>query len=215
MPTIGVSPAPADGRSLRSSRTISIGGHVGEARHAVLREVRVEDLAVLEVDRLEERAAEALDDRALDLVAQAVGVDDGAALEGGDDADDLDAAALPVDRDLGAGGDVAALLGAAGDAEAAARRGLRACPSRTCSAAASSTARSRGVLEVLQAERERVHRRRACASSSMWRLAGEVVGGGGERAIRALAQRRLDGVELDLLVGDVVGRARSPAAPEL
>ena len=85
-PTMGVSPAPADGRSLRSRTTISISGDVREARDAVLREMRVEDAAVLEADGLEEGAADALDDRALDLVLQVVGVDDGAALEGRDDA---------------------------------------------------------------------------------------------------------------------------------
>ena len=43
-------------------------------------------------------------------------------------------------------------------------------------------------------------------------LAGEVVRGRGERAIGALAQRRLDGVVLDLLVGDVVRRGDAGGA---
>ena len=93
MATIGVSPAPAGGRSLRSSRTTSICGRVAEPRHAIPGEARVQDLAVVELDRLEERAAQAHDHRAFDLVLEMVRVDDGAALEGADGADDLNAAA--------------------------------------------------------------------------------------------------------------------------
>ena len=89
MATIGVSPR-AGRRAGPCGREDDLDrGHVAEARHAVAREAGVEDLAVVELDRLEQRAAEALHDGALDLVPQVVGVDDRAALEGGHDADDL------------------------------------------------------------------------------------------------------------------------------
>ena len=91
-PTMGHSPAPADGRSLRSRMTSSIGGTSVKRGTRYCEKCGIRDAAVLEADGLEERAADALDDGALDLVAQAVGVDDGAALEGGDDAADPDAA---------------------------------------------------------------------------------------------------------------------------
>ena len=123
---------------------------------------------VLEADRLEERAADALDDRALDLVAQAVGIDDRAALERGRRRGGCGRAPDGfVDLDLGAGGDVAALLVAAGDAEAAAAARPARFAQPNLSAAASKTALSRGS--------ERFFSRNAsgsipssCASSSMW-----------------------------------------------
>jgi len=51
---------------------------VHKARHTVLREVRVFYFAVFEEDALEERAANSLHDGSHVLVAQAVGIDDGA-----------------------------------------------------------------------------------------------------------------------------------------
>ena len=79
--TIGVSPAPADGRSLRSSSTISRAGTSPNRGTRYVGEPRVEDLAVVELDRLEQGAAEAHHRRPFDLVLQVVGVDDRAALE--------------------------------------------------------------------------------------------------------------------------------------
>src|SRR5262249_17055322 len=67
-------------------------------------------LAVLELDGLEQGAAQSHDHRAFDLVLQVVRVDDGTAIERADGADDLHAAARTIDRDLGAGGDIAAFL---------------------------------------------------------------------------------------------------------
>ncbi len=57
--TIGVSPAPAEGTSLRSMSTVSSSRRVGEAGHAVIGEARVQDLAVVELNRLEQGPAEA------------------------------------------------------------------------------------------------------------------------------------------------------------
>ena len=101
----------------------------------------------------------------------------------------------PVDGDLGAGGDVAPLLGPAGDAEAAARGGLRLAPAEPLG----------GGLE--DGPQPRVLRGscRRNASGSIptrvgqlvhERLAGEVVGRRRQGAVRALAQRRARRVEL-------------------
>ena len=126
MATIGVSPAPADGRSLRSSRTTSISGVSRNrgTRYFENRAFRI--LPILELDGLEERTAQSHDHRAFDLVLEMVRIDDRAALEGADGADDLHAAAGAVDRDLGAGGDVAPFLGPARDADAVIGAGLAA-----------------------------------------------------------------------------------------
>ena len=72
---------------------------------------------ILELDGLEERTAEPHDHRPFDLVLEMVGVDDRAALEGADRADDLNAAAGAVDGHLGAGGDVAPFFGSGRDAD--------------------------------------------------------------------------------------------------
>ena len=87
-PTRPVSPAPAGVMSLRSIEHDLNLRRVAEAGKAIALEVRIEDAAVGELDGFEERAADALDDRAHVLVAQAVGIDDGAGLPGADDADD-------------------------------------------------------------------------------------------------------------------------------
>src|SRR5581483_563354 len=97
---------------------------VAEARHAVAREARVEDLPVRKFDGLKQRPADALYDRPLDLILQAVGVDYGAALEGCHDAHDLHLAARPISRDFGAGRDVTALLESARDPAPMTRRGF-------------------------------------------------------------------------------------------
>src|SRR5690606_15975457 len=86
------------------------------------------DPPVLELDGFPERAADAHDHAALDLVAQPVGVDDRAAVERREDADDADAAGGAVDGDLGARSDVAAFFDAAGEADAVAGGRLPAGP---------------------------------------------------------------------------------------
>ena len=59
--------------------------------------MRVFDAAVFELNGFEKRAAEALNVRADDLIAQAVGIDDGSAFECGDETDDLELAGPGVD----------------------------------------------------------------------------------------------------------------------
>ena len=60
--TIGVSPAPADGRSFRSSSTMSIGGMSLNRGTRYCSSVPFTIFGHRELDRLEQRAAEALDD---------------------------------------------------------------------------------------------------------------------------------------------------------
>src|SRR5690606_284604 len=95
---------------------------------AVLREPGVQDAPVLELDRLPQRAAEPHDERALDLVTQPIRIHDRAALERLHDAQDAHLAAGPLDRDLGTRRDVAALLDAAREANAATRCHAPAAP---------------------------------------------------------------------------------------
>ena len=94
--TIGVSPAPAEGRSLRSSRTTSILGMSRNRGTRYFENSRVHDLAILELDRLEERTAQAHHHRPFDLVLEMVRVDDRAALEGADSSDTT--CTRPLDR---------------------------------------------------------------------------------------------------------------------
>jgi hypothetical protein len=61
-----------------------------------------------------------LDHRAFDLILEVVGMEDGAAFEGGDGTDDADFACGRIYRDFDAGGDEGAFFGAAGETNAAA-----------------------------------------------------------------------------------------------
>jgi len=95
MPTIGVPPAPA-GRQTEAIEQHDVHRRdVAEARHGVLRKPAVGQLAVPELDRLEEqRAAEALNDQPFHLVAQPVRVHDRVALESDTDAIEFDICAV-------------------------------------------------------------------------------------------------------------------------
>ena len=88
--TMGVSPAPADGTSGRSSRTTSIAGTSLKRGTRYSESDRVIDPSLREADPLEERAAETHDRRALDLVHEVVGVDDRTAVERRDEPRDAD-----------------------------------------------------------------------------------------------------------------------------
>src|SRR5712672_2866686 len=94
-------------------------GDVAEARDAIPGEARISDAAMIELDGFEERAAETLDIRADDLIAQPIGIDDGAAFERGDQAHNPNAVGIIVDRNFRAGGHVTSLLVSSSDAEAA------------------------------------------------------------------------------------------------
>jgi hypothetical protein len=64
MQMIGVSPAPADGRSFRSISTVSSCWCIAETWHAVLGKARVQKTPVFEVDRLR-RALRPIPERSL------------------------------------------------------------------------------------------------------------------------------------------------------
>ena len=180
MPTIGGLARPRRRQVLAVEQDDLDLGRVAEPRHAVLGELRVEDLAVLEVDRLGHRPAEPHDHRAFDLVLEVVRVDDGAAFEGTDGADDLHAAARSVDGHLGAGGDVAAFLRPGRDADPPVRAGLPS-PSECLGRGLEHRAEPL-VLEVLQPEFQRVDVH-GVGQFVHVRLAGEVVGRRGQRPV--------------------------------
>ena len=153
------------------------------------------------MDRLEEGGAQAHDRRALDLVRQAVGVDDRAALECGHDAEDLEAPVV-ADAHRHAGGDAGALLHAAGDAHPEAGLAGPAGPVHALGRGVEDR-REPFVAEVPQAELERVDAERVRQLVHV-RLAGEVVRRRGQGPIRALGQRRVGGLVVEALVGDLV-----------
>ena len=143
--------------------------------------------AVGEIDVLEQRAADAHGYGAFHLVGQVFGIDDGAAFEGFHHAHHFHSAV--GHRDFGAGGDVAALFRAGGQAEAAARAALALLQPKR-SAAAVSTSRSRSLSRFLR-RNSSGSMATPWASSSMYAFAHEVIGGGGQAAVGALAQGRL------------------------
>ena len=214
-PTIGVSPAPAEGRSLRSRRTTSIGGHVAEARHAVVREAGVHDPAVRRT-RSPRRARRRSPARS----APSTWLRRPSGLTIAPHSNALDDAARCAPAGLR-------------DRPRSRRRSRRSRPSRcrrrcrsrgpgaalarpqpNLSAAASKHGREARVGEVLQPERERVHAERVRQLVHV-RLAREVVRRGGEPAVRALPQRR---ARRDGTGSSGSGRrraSRSPAGPEL
>src|SRR5712672_1285287 len=155
-------------------------GDVAEARDAIPGEARISDAAMVEFDGFEERAAEALDIRADDLIAQPIGIDDGTAFERGDQAHYAHAVCAIVDGDLGARRYVTSLLVSSSDAEAASCC-FCARPAETLCRRFEDGAET-GVFQILEAKfqgidfggvREGVH----------VHFAGEVIGRGGESAI--------------------------------
>ena len=105
-----------------------------------------------------------------------------------------------VDGDLGARRDVGTLLDAAGDAEPGSF-----VPARSFGRRAEDVGEAL-VLEVPQPQLDRIGAETVRKLVEV-RLAGEVVGGGADPAVRTLAQRRLSRLKHELLVGDRVGAA--------
>src|SRR5262249_49146984 len=85
---------------------------------AVARQLWVQDLAVRELDRFEEGAAQAHYRGAFDLILEMIRIQDGAAFEGGDEPSHLHSAGFLIRCNLGTTRHVAPFFGAAGDAEA-------------------------------------------------------------------------------------------------
>src|SRR5262249_20723094 len=147
----------------------------------------IRDPAVVEVDRFEKSSADRLDDRPFDLVSKTVGVDDGAALERLHHAVDDDAARRALDPDFVAGSDEPSLLDSSGDPEAPPGGGLRSSPAEPVRSGGEYSFES-VFLEILQAQFERVEAERVRDFVHV-RFAREMVGGGGESTVGALAQR--------------------------
>src|SRR5262249_36589386 len=115
--------------------------------------------------------------------------------------------AARIHRDLGAGGDVAALFESGADAEAVARLLLTCAPAELVRGGENHSAQTL-VGRVLQAEIEGVHFDRV-GQLVHPALADKVVGGGGEPAIRTLPKRRARLMELLLLSGNVIRRLQA------
>src|SRR5262249_14807592 len=128
---------------------------VAEPRYPVLFEVRIQDLAVLEFDRLEQGAADRHNVGALDLVLEVIRIEYPPAVPGSDYPKYLDVARRLVDRNLGAGGDIAALLHSTSDSEPVPQRRL-ASPAEALCRGLKHRAQPL-VLQVLESEFQRVH----------------------------------------------------------
>jgi hypothetical protein len=152
---IGVSPAPADGRSGRSTRTTSMDGKSLNRGHPITREGKQPEPLALPGNGLEQRAAEGHHGGTFHLADHSARVDNCPAFVRSDDPLDLDRA-LFVDAHLGAGRHPAPLLEANGHAASAgggasqclprrrASTGYRLCPIRATGPTAPQPAGQRG-----------------------------------------------------------------------
>src|SRR5208282_4809069 len=131
------------------------------------------------------RAAQAHDQCSFHLVFEVVGVDDGAAFEGGEGADHFDGAAVLVGQNLGAGRQVGAFFGADGEANAASVAAAGGAPAEGVGGGQEDGDHA-GVFEVFEAEIQRVHFDGEGQFVHV-RFAGEMIGGGGQGAVGALA----------------------------
>src|SRR5438445_2044117 len=163
----------------------------------------VQNSTVLEVNDFEQSAANGLYHRAFDLIAQAIPVDNRAALEGFNNADDFYIACSRINGHLGACGDVASLLNSACDSEAARRRTLLPAPAEFVCSGFEHRPRP-GIADVLQSKLQWIHRQQMCEFVHV-RFTSKMVRGGGKTTIRTLAQRRIGRMKFDLLISDIVG----------
>src|SRR5215469_8440797 len=90
---------------------------ITEAGYTIIRQMRIQDLAIIKADRLEHGTAQTLHDGSADLILQAMGIYDRAALKGLDDADD--SYFVAIHRHFRAGCNVTAFFKSPGEAEAA------------------------------------------------------------------------------------------------
>ncbi len=160
--------------------------------------------------RFEQRAAESHDVCADDLMAQSIGIDDGAAFERGDDANHANLFARLIDGDFGEGCQVAAFFKPAAHAEALSWLGFLLRPSEAFCGGFEDSTQAR-IGKILHAEFERIDFR-GVSEFVHEGFAREVIGGCRESAIGALTQRRIHGMKLNQLMGDVVGSLDAGAA---
>ena len=121
--TIGVSPAPAEGRSWIDQDGLE-SRKVAEPRHAIAGESALRISPVVKLNRFERAPRRAPSHRPLDLVLQVIGIYDCSAFKGRHRADDLQLARSAFHGNLGTCRHVASLLGSAGDADSLARFAL-------------------------------------------------------------------------------------------
>src|SRR5262249_3689554 len=156
---------------------------VAEPRYPVLFEVRIQDLAVLEFDRLEQGAADRHDIRTLDLVLEIIRIEYRAAVPSRNYPQYLYIARRLFDRHFRPSGNVATFFESAADSEPVPRGGLAAPTELLCCRLKYSPQPL--VLQVLEPEFQRVHIHSMGQLVHM-RLASKVVGCGGEAPIRSL-----------------------------
>jgi len=93
------------------------GRKIAETRNTIAGEVRILDAAVCKLNRFEQSASESLNVGADDLIAQAVGIDDGATFKSGDQADYPEFGGSGISDDFRASGDITSLFTSGSDAE--------------------------------------------------------------------------------------------------
>src|SRR5207244_4729678 len=118
-------------------------------------EPRVQDVAVLKLDGLKQRAAQSHDVGTLDLVAQIVGIDHGATLEGRNHAQDMKVSSFLIEVDFNAGSDVSALFKSAAHSDTMSGRFLLT-PAELPGSRFEHGAQAI-VRQILQAEFQRIH----------------------------------------------------------
>src|ERR1051326_562594 len=118
--------------------------------------MRIEDASVGKVDSFEQRAANALDNCAGNLVAQAVRIDHRSAIKGLHHADDLYFSHAAIHGAFTARGKIAALFESTGNAESVICRWTLFAPAKLCGSGFEDCPQAR-VRNVLQPELQRIH----------------------------------------------------------
>ena len=156
MPTIGVSPAPGRGHVLSIDQDHFDRRSIAEPRNTVLREVRVQDAPILELNGLKQRASDSHIIRALDLIAQLVWIHHRAAIKSRDDSDHAHLPRRGIDRHLRASRHVAALIEPSRDAVAMTGLRFGLTPAEFLRRRLQRVPEAR-IREVFEAEIQRVH----------------------------------------------------------
>src|SRR5258707_3514572 len=192
--------------------------NIFEMRPLIIRKSRVENLAILELYGFEQGAANGHRDCAFDLILQMGWIDDGAAVECFDDAQDLNLRRLLVcifagwflNRYFGASCQVSIFLKTTSDTKAVTRRGFCPAPTERLRRGLQYGTHS-FVPNVLQTKRQRIQAHRIRQFINV-RLAGGVISRRCQSAIRTLTQRRARLVKANVGVGNVVLRLNPRAA---
>src|SRR5258707_925115 len=187
MAMIGVSPAPAEGMSLRSSKIASI-WHILKPRHPITGKMRIRNAPLLKLNGLKKRAAESLNHRPNHLVAQSVRIHDRAALEHFHQFFHGHGIFLSVHKNFREGGDIAALLVSRSHSESLPLFGFLPRPAKRLRPCFKHSAHSR-VGQILQTKFEWIHGSRVRQRIHV-RLSREMVRGCRQPSIRTAAQHQ-------------------------